>query len=310
MTTFKTTTLAAAAALLSAAGLDAQSAPTPPASQKSTAAAVPAAAEEGVFDAPRAKPGAGAGADEAVFEDFGVWEPKVFASVGPSVALLMQNGSATKGAKDVFMYGGSLSLGFYPFKNDSQQHFFNRVSVEVGYFTGSPKSARYTPDGGDIDFVADAEVGSIYRFSRKTEQFHVPVMLSWEFEFPFGFDLEGQPHWRFRFGPSVGITYIDIKTTHTGSNWQDGEGLTDVSDQIAGAADRNSSGTKFLLNYGATIAFTYDAPKHVSRWLAPRGNFSFDIAYRFRGHDKLKVSQNDYGTSQSHQLTASIIWRF
>ncbi|MDR1818043.1 MAG: hypothetical protein LBR07_07760 [Puniceicoccales bacterium] len=244
-------------------------------------------------------------------------------------------------SKSPFLYGATFTGGAAFFRNSPNPFLKNLLfTADVGaYFGdwkvgagGSPETVTgtnttygsYTPDPNATGFIGDytgwqtrynATTSEFSSVRRKSEQTSVPLMLSAIYNFEFG----DRKQFNVRVGPSLGLTYVSMKTTLTetlatttsvtGDILDDqGEVVTlddpqlRHSNTVQGTPVRTSgSDSDILFTYGLTLG----------AWWRVTRQIDVGLQYRFlgtTGFDSKKAG--NYGTSTAHQINLGASWRF
>ncbi|MDR3228648.1 MAG: outer membrane beta-barrel protein [Puniceicoccales bacterium] len=199
------------------------------------------------------------------------------------------NGENTKSA---LLYGATISGGGYLFRD---RPFFQNLLLtgEVGVFFGDFNDTLlntygvYQPPGG----TPDPSITERNIFRRKSEQVSVPAMLSLSYE------LRPLDNLAIRLGPSVGVTFVSMKS--------DFDARTDLTSGATTSTvwqeKERKSGSEVLFSYGANLGATWNVSEH----------FSLDAQYRFSRNTDLDFgTYRNYGASFTHQFTLGARWRF
>jgi opacity protein-like surface antigen len=200
------------------------------------------------------------------------------------------DGENTKGT---ILYGATLSGGGYLSKEKS---FFKNLLLtgEVGAYLGDwsdnvlNASGPYTPPSGPSWGATEQSL-----LKRKSEQFNVPVFLTLAYDFRLGdsFDL--------RFGPSIGFTFVSMKSKFDGTSTAYEPDGTYIG--VTSRESESKSGSKVLFSYGLTLGLTWNLSQ----------NWGIDLQYRLQGNSSLDLGiYRDYDTSVAHQLNLGAIYRF
>jgi len=221
-----------------------------------------------------------------------------FVAVHAGGGLLSWTGGKSGNA---FLYGANISGGgFLPVGGAFLQNVI--VSADAGIFAGGKtdtllnRTTAYNGDAGAIDPQAGEDAGLEQRqvVKRKNSFTLAPLLITAAYNFRLGHNNE----FDFRIGPTIGATFVSVKTTLDGHR-----DFLDNGD-VLGTTDREhwkKSGSKFILTYGATAGVNYNVNE----------NLSLDLQYRFLANTTLDFGvQRDYGTPFSHQLTFGAVWRF
>jgi hypothetical protein len=228
---------------------------------------------------------------------------KWFAGVGVGGELATWSGDDTKGG---FLPGAFITGGLR-FSSFTQNAFWRNVTLsgDIGFFTGSWSETVTL----SADYADPLAIGTPYtdraRAKRKSEQLSIPVLATLAYNFSVGKNADGAPRFGVRVGPSLGVTYVSMK-----SKFGDGEyiGTFNAAGQWVAPVENgeplpgdSKSGGKALLTYGATLAGSWNITRRVT----------LDLAYRFHATTGLDLgASRDYGSSMNHQITLGANWRF
>jgi long-subunit fatty acid transport protein len=132
--------------------------------------------------------------------------------------------------------------------------------------------------------------------TRKNTQYSVPAHITLAYELPLG-------DFRFRIGPTLGFTWVSIKSKFEGRN-----GISNPLDP----SDPNSNGPQncvSLTKSASEAVFSYGATAGVSWEITNR--LRLDLQYRLISNGALDFGDmRNFGTSLSHQATIGLGWRF